>query len=99
TSSYLPWHRFGPFHHPPIPGDSVPRILQYDVRTLPNPPKNVRAAQTGLHKSLREWFFSRPEAVAKLAEVCAAIDETLSNVRETDSDIHIVVFCEMSKHR
>ncbi|KAJ7798160.1 hypothetical protein B0H14DRAFT_2907992 [Mycena olivaceomarginata] len=96
-------HRFGPLRSPPSPpGGSVPPVLQYDIRSLPNPPKNVRAQQTGLNKSLREWFFSRPESVAKLDEVCAAIDAALDEVAKSGvghSELHVVVFCEMGKHR
>ncbi|KAJ6536906.1 hypothetical protein B0H19DRAFT_1382744 [Mycena capillaripes] len=96
-------HRFGPFSPPPPgAGDCTLKVLQYDIRALPNPPKNVRAQQTGLHKALREWFFSRPEAVAKLGEVCAEIDATLAQfpkVGLSRAELHVVVFCEMGKHR
>ncbi|KAJ7919564.1 hypothetical protein B0H13DRAFT_241191 [Mycena leptocephala] len=98
-------HRFGPFAPPTrADSDSPPKILQYDIRALPNPPKNVRTQQTGLHKALREWFFSRPEAVAKLEEVSTAIDRTIEEVQNTTggaqcAEIHVVVFCEMGKHR
>ncbi|KAF7332834.1 hypothetical protein MVEN_02388200 [Mycena venus] len=95
-------HRFGPFTPALSPGVSELKVLQYDIRSLPNPPKNVRAQQTGLYKSLREWFFSRPEAVTKLEEVCADIDNALTEVFASDVssvEIHIVVFCEMGKHR
>jgi RNase adaptor protein for sRNA GlmZ degradation len=80
----------------------VPRVLQYDIHSLPNPPKNIRTQQTGLDKSLREWFFSRLESVAKLDEVCATIDAALDEVAKSGvgcSEIHVVVFCEMGKHR
>ncbi|KAJ7174935.1 hypothetical protein C8R46DRAFT_95410 [Mycena filopes] len=98
-------HRFGPFTPPPTaPGRPTPTILQYDIRSLPNPPKNVRHQQTGLHKPLREWFFSRPEAVAKLEEVSVAIDAALEELATTDATaqgghIYVVVFCEMGRHR
>ncbi|KAJ7089076.1 hypothetical protein C8R44DRAFT_686642 [Mycena epipterygia] len=96
-------HRFGPFT--PLtnfPSELSPTILQYDIRALPNPPKNVRAQQTGLHKSLREWFFSRPEAVQKLEDMCAAVNAAVANVSERrvyPAKIYVVVFCEMGKHR
>jgi len=73
-----------------------------DIRALPNPPKNVRAQQTGLHKSLREWFFSRPEAVTKLEDDCTAVNAAVADVSEQrayPARIHVVVFCEMGKHR
>ncbi|KAJ6472834.1 hypothetical protein C8R47DRAFT_720221 [Mycena vitilis] len=46
-------HHFGPFPAPPVIGGLAPRLIQYDIRALPNPPKNVRAKQTGLHKAHR----------------------------------------------
>lgn len=96
-------HRFGPLRSPPSPPrGSVPRVLQYDIHSLPNPPKNIRTQKTGLDKSLREWFFSRLESVAKLDEVCATIDAALDEVANSGvgcSEIHVVVFCEMGKHR
>ncbi|KAF8203487.1 hypothetical protein K438DRAFT_2015163 [Mycena galopus ATCC 62051] len=96
-------HRFGPIALPtPSAGHDAQKVLQYDIRGLPNPPKNVRAQQTGLHKALREWFFSRPESVAKLEEVSADLDVALEEVSRTGArraEIHVVVFCEMGKHR
>ncbi|KAJ7040889.1 hypothetical protein C8F04DRAFT_1080886 [Mycena alexandri] len=94
-------HRFGPFTPPKVAGLPVHKILQYDIRSLPNPPKLVRAQQTGLHKSLCEWFFSRPEAAAKMEEVSAAVNAALADLptSECGAEIHVVVFCEMGKHR
>ncbi|KAJ7728086.1 hypothetical protein B0H16DRAFT_1697538 [Mycena metata] len=98
-------HRFGPFTPPKIAGLDRHTILQYDIRVLPNPPKTVRTQQTGLHKPLREWFFARPEAVAKMEEVCAALDAALADLDLSTNPpgrevaVHVVVFCEMGKHR
>ncbi|KAJ7110702.1 hypothetical protein C8R43DRAFT_1041980 [Mycena crocata] len=93
-------HRFGPFTHPSITSGVLHQILlQYDLRSLPNPPKNVRAHQTGLHKSLREWFFSRPEAVSKMEEVQADIDAAITTITTYPAEIYVLVFCEMGKHR
>ncbi|KAJ7086923.1 hypothetical protein C8R44DRAFT_752341 [Mycena epipterygia] len=46
-------HRFGPITPPTtLPNEVSTKVLQHNIRALPNPPKNVRAQQTGLHKSL-----------------------------------------------
>ncbi|KAJ7441108.1 hypothetical protein FB451DRAFT_1150658 [Mycena latifolia] len=97
-------HRFGPLRipAPQTPVEPPPVILQYDVRALPNPPKNVRAGQTGLHKALREWVLSTPEAAAKHDEVCTAISAALGDVsarRAYPVDVHVVIYCEMGRHR
>ncbi|KAJ7249690.1 hypothetical protein C8J57DRAFT_1356408 [Mycena rebaudengoi] len=47
-------HHYGPLTAPPInPAhtmDSTPQLFQYDIRALPNPPKNIRTQYTGMHK-------------------------------------------------
>ncbi|KAJ7220882.1 hypothetical protein GGX14DRAFT_432369 [Mycena pura] len=98
-------HRFGPYTAPPDAASTgaLHKPLQYDLRAFPNPPKTVRAQQTGLHKALREWFFSHPEASTKLEAVCAEICAAASEVYESrpgpGGKVDVVVFCEMGRHR
>lgn len=85
-------HRRGPL----IPNPD----LSFDLRSLPCPPKDLRAAQTGLHKPLRNWFFSNPQVQSRFNDICEAIklgvqDAEANGVRE----LHVGVFCELGKHR
>jgi RNase adaptor protein for sRNA GlmZ degradation len=79
--------------------DSTPQLFQYDIRALPNPPKNIRTQYTGMHKPLREWFFARPEVVAKFDEVVAEVDAAIAQCSVYPAEVHVNVCCEMGKHR
>ncbi|KAJ7586936.1 hypothetical protein C8J56DRAFT_89661 [Mycena floridula] len=62
-------HRRGPLQ--PAPD------LQFDVRALRNPPKNVRDKYNGNAKALREWFLSDETVKRRFEEVCEAIGKAL----------------------
>ncbi|KAI8618087.1 hypothetical protein BC830DRAFT_1227102 [Chytriomyces sp. MP71] len=57
-------HRFGPLNGP------QPDLI-FNARTLPNPPKHIRASWTGLSKSLQESFLS--STLCKLSWKCNLI--------------------------
>ena len=74
--------------------------LSFDLRSLPNPPKNVRTAQTGLHKPLRNWLFSNPQVQSRFNDICEAIKLGVQNAEANGvPELHVGVFCELGKHR
>lgn len=85
-------HRRGPLV--PTPDFS------FDLRSLPNPPKNIRTSQTGLHKPLRDWLFSNPQVQNRFSDICEAIRLGVQNAEANGvSELHVGVFCELGKHR
>ncbi|KAF8813721.1 hypothetical protein BYT27DRAFT_7334765 [Phlegmacium glaucopus] len=85
-------HRRGPL----VPSPD----LSFNLQTLPCPPKNLRKAQTGLHKSLSNWLFSNPQVQIRFNDICEAIkrgvqDAEANGVRE----LNVGVFCTLGKHR
>ncbi|KAJ7586914.1 hypothetical protein C8J56DRAFT_743953, partial [Mycena floridula] len=87
-------HRRGPLQPEPD--------LQFDVRALRNPPKNVRDKYNGNAKALREWFFSDETVKRQFEEVCEAIGKALeAETAEKPSELNFVVgiCCEMGRHR
>lgn len=74
--------------------------LSFDLRSLPNPPKNVRTSQAGLHKPLRNWLFSNPQVQNRFNGICEAIKLGVQNAETNGvSELHVGVFCELGKHR
>lgn len=61
-------------HSPPL--NPVPRLI-YDVRNLPNPPKNLRDAHNGTSKRLQEWMESLPVFVAKRDVIKGEIEKAM----------------------
>jgi RNase adaptor protein for sRNA GlmZ degradation len=98
-------HRNGPLNPTPY--------LIFDIRSLPNPPRNLRQSSTGLSKRLRDEFFS-DELVRGKFEACQEQLETLlrertsiamGKIENTDKSdmlsdgLTVGVCCEMGKHR
>ena len=74
--------------------------LSFDLRSLPNPPKNVRTSQAGLHKPLRNWLFSNPQVQNRFNDVCEAIRRGVQNAEANGiPELRVGVFCELGKHR
>lgn len=85
-------HRRGPL----VPSPD----LSFDLRSLPCPPKNLRTAQTGLHKPLRDWLFSNPKVQNRFNDICEAIKLGVQNAEANGvPELHVGVFCELGKHR
>ncbi|KDR75289.1 hypothetical protein GALMADRAFT_140814 [Galerina marginata CBS 339.88] len=85
-------HRRGPLV--PTPDISV------DLRTLPNPPKNVRTGQTGLSKVLREWLFSDDQVQRRFDGICTLIQDRIRTAQANGvHEITVGVCCELGKHR
>lgn len=85
-------HRRGPL----VPSPD----LSFDLRTLPCPPKNLRTAQTGLHKPLRTWLFSDPQVQSRFNDICAAIQRSVEDAEANGvRELNVGVFCEHGKHR
>jgi RNase adaptor protein for sRNA GlmZ degradation len=85
-------HRRGPL----VPSPD----LSFDLRSLPCPPKNLRTAQTGLHKPLRNWLFSNPQVQSRFNDICEAIKLGVQNAEANGvPELHVGVFCELGKHR
>ena len=85
-------HRRGPL----VPSPQ----LSFDLRSLPCPPKKLRAAQTGLHKPLRSWLFSNPQVQSRFNDIFEAIKLGAQDA-ETNGvpELHVGVFCELGRHR
>lgn len=74
--------------------------LSFDLRDLPNPPKNVRTGHTGLSKTLRDAFLSIEAVKSRFDSVCDLINVRLQEAQRTGEDhIAVGVFCELGKHR
>ncbi|PPQ98384.1 hypothetical protein CVT24_004064 [Panaeolus cyanescens] len=74
--------------------------LSFDLRTLPNPPKNVRASQTGVHTQLREWLFANPDVRTRFDSIYRQISERVQEATTAGAkELHVGVFCQMGKHR
>ncbi|KAF6753903.1 hypothetical protein DFP72DRAFT_900837 [Ephemerocybe angulata] len=83
--------RYGPLFPDSTPssGSQHPtrtRALTFDVRSLPNPPKDIRMSYSGLSKPLQEWLFSKPEVVTRVDEICREVERSLSDIQEGDDD-------------
>ncbi|KAF9047378.1 hypothetical protein BJ165DRAFT_1526696 [Panaeolus papilionaceus] len=74
--------------------------VTFDLRALPNPPKSVRAHQSGVHLQLREWLFSNPEVRSRFDTIYGSI---LERVREAEAAgervLNVGIFCQMGRHR
>jgi RNase adaptor protein for sRNA GlmZ degradation len=85
-------HRRGPL----VPSPD----LSFDLRSLPCPPKNSRAAQTGLDKPLRNWLFSNPQVHSRFNDIYEAIKLGVQDAEANGvPELHVGVFCELGKHR
>jgi len=81
------------------PLQPAPDVI-FDMRALPNPPKNVRTGQTGLSKQLREWLFSDDMVQKRFGEVRTTIQTRLDEAKaDGEHEITIGVHCELGKHR
>jgi RNase adaptor protein for sRNA GlmZ degradation len=82
-------HKLGPLNPPPD--------LLIDVRSLPNPSKQIRDGSTGLSKRLRKEFFA-------ITTVQDRYDETINKIKtflesHEEWECRIGVCCEMGRHR
>ncbi|KAF8996935.1 hypothetical protein BDQ17DRAFT_1310107 [Cyathus striatus] len=68
-------HRRGPLQPTPT--------LLIDLRTLPNPPKDLRSTQTGLSKSLRGWLSQNSEFKKRFEDACSKIEGVLKEREDT----------------
>jgi len=85
-------HRLGPL----LP---TPQI-SFDLRNLPNPPKNVRIGQTGLSKPLRDGLFSINEVQQRFKEITTHISSRLREAGDSgEGEVRVGVCCEIGKHR
>ena len=74
--------------------------LSFDLRSLPNPPKNIRTSQTGLHKPLRNWLFSNPQVQNRFNDIFESIKLGVQNAEANGvPELHVGLFCELGKHR
>lgn len=74
--------------------------LSFDLRDLPNPPKNVRTGHTGLSKALRDSFLSIEVVKTRFETVCDLISARLQEAQANGEDqVTVGVFCELGKHR
>lgn len=82
-------HRLGPLSPPPS--------LLFDMRTLPNPPRDLRTKQTGLSKAIQDWLQHNSEFQARLEDAHRRVLEVLSKGEE--GEVRVGVKCEMGRHR
>lgn len=74
--------------------------LSIDLRDLPNPPKALRSAQTGLSKPIRDWIFTEAAVQERFESVCGQIKSTLDAAKENgETEVVVGVNCEIGKHR
>jgi hypothetical protein len=64
-------------HSPPL---NPPPRLKFDVRSLPNPPKNIRDAHNGTSKRLQEWLNVDSRFIAKRDAIKAEIEAAMNQV-------------------
>ncbi|KXN85405.1 hypothetical protein AN958_11377 [Leucoagaricus sp. SymC.cos] len=89
-------HNYGPLQTAPT--------LSYDVRTIPNPPRELRQQQKALNDAtaLRRWLLENPVFLSKInyakKEIRRLID---AGVDESVSGHHLTVGvnCQLGRHR
>ncbi|TFK21395.1 hypothetical protein FA15DRAFT_672592 [Coprinopsis marcescibilis] len=74
--------------------------LTFDIRILPNPPRHIRASQSGLCKSLQEWLISNPEVQARFESISRTINNRMLAVeRGGEVELSVGVCCQVGHHR
>ncbi|KAJ3204906.1 snoRNP complex protein nop56 [Entophlyctis luteolus] len=81
-------HRFGPWSGSPLDA-------QFNARTLPNPPKHIRASSTGLSKNLQDSLHALSATQVFLENIIATMKALLDN----KDHVIVAVGCEMGRHR
>jgi len=77
-----------------------PPDLSIDLRSLPNPPKNIRTGHTGLSKPLRDWIFADPLVQQRFQHVRIQIRECLNDAQANGkTQVVVGVNCQIGKHR
>jgi hypothetical protein len=66
-------------HSPPL---NPPPDLKFDVRSLPNPPKNVRDAYNGTSKRLQEWMRGDDRFIERRDEMKGDIEGKMQEILE-----------------
>jgi len=64
-------------HSPPL---NPPPRLRFDVRSLPNPPKNIRDAHNGTSRRLQEWLNVDSRFIAKRDAIRSEIEAAMAEV-------------------
>ena len=79
-------------------GQPKDTLKTYNLRSLPNPSKEIRKTSTGLHKQLQEQLFSIPDVITFFDATIEELTNLLltSNVSE---NISIGFGCHAGKHR
>ncbi|RFU35112.1 hypothetical protein B7463_g1246, partial [Scytalidium lignicola] len=68
-------------HSPPL---LPPPQLKFDLRSLPNPPKHIRDAYTGVSSRLQEWLKNDPRFISKRD----SIRHEIEGIMARDMDMH-----------
>ncbi|KAF8973200.1 hypothetical protein BDZ97DRAFT_1780043 [Flammula alnicola] len=85
-------HRLGPLLPTPH--------ISFDLRTLPNPPKNIRTGQKGISKPVRDWLFAHSEVQRRFDDICKRIQSRMEEAHVNgEKEIKVGVCCEIGKHR
>jgi hypothetical protein len=66
-------------HSPPL--RPIPQ-LKFDVRALPNPPKQVRDAHNGTSRRLQEWLYADSSFMTRRNEIRSAIESSMANIMQ-----------------
>ncbi|GLB44948.1 putative P-loop ATPase protein family protein [Lyophyllum shimeji] len=89
-------HRRGPLRPAPTEG------LLFDVRGVPNPPRELRAEYNGTSPELREYLMQDEAARKRVGDIAAAINSHLEGIRQRGDHVDQVTVglgCELGKNR
>jgi hypothetical protein len=86
-------------HSPPL---QPPAQLQYNLRSIENPPKSIRDSYTGVSKRLREHLQGHQDFTNLLDRAETEIRAAMSGLDVTTSDgtvLSVAAFCARGHHR
>jgi hypothetical protein len=67
-------------HSPPLKPEPQ---LRFDLRSLPNPPKNIRDAHNGTSKRLQEWMQTDAKFLTRRDAIKSEIEATMTDITAT----------------